>query len=445
VIATDRPVIEARVVDQEIVPLDDLDADIPRQPPNMLPEDWWMLGGSAAAALSLTWLVFYRLLPIEGAVGFWVVTWLAFLAVYAFTVRAMADKLAAKDRVVAVVLWSVALGLLTVLVLIVGYSVVKGLPGITPAFFTQTLEDVGPLDPESKGGALHAIVGTLQQLGLTVTIAVPFGILTAVFLNEVGGRMARPVRIIVDAMSGVPSIVAGLFVYSALIVSAGWGFSGFAASLALGVLMLPTVTRACEVVLRLVPDGLREAALALGAPRWRVVLQVVLPTARSGVSTSVILGMARSVGETAPLILTAFGASIVNSNPFSGPQSALPLYIWQLVRNSDPGQQRRAWAAAFALIVLVLLLFSLARSLGRSSMTGGRAGHAVVPAVGTVAALDPAFAHLAGGMRAVDEVGPAAGHEPGPGRSMPPGDDPQATGGPPPVGGTDLIDGEELP
>lgn len=406
----EREVIEAHLVEPGAPHEAAVGDDEPRQLRAMLPEDRGILAGSALSALSLTWLVFYRLLPIEGVVGFWLVCWLVFLAIYGFAVRSTAGRLAAADRVVAAVLWSAAVALFGVLVLIVGYVIVKGLPGINAAFFTQTLEDVGPLDPESKGGALHAIVGTLQQLGLTVVISVPLGITTAIFLNEVGGRMARPVRILVDAMSGVPSIVAGLFIYSALVLALGRGFSGFNASLALAVLMLPTVTRACEVVLRLVPQGVREAALALGAPRWRVALQVVLPSARSGVSTSVILGMARAVGETAPLILTAFGASILNTNAFSGPQASLPLYVWQLVRNSDPGQVRRAWAGALALIVIVLVLFTLARSLGRSRVAGRSA-----PTGAAVATLDPAFEHLTSGAGPAELAGPPDAGDPGDG------------------------------
>lgn len=372
-------------------PIDAFAADEPetiRSTRALLPEDWGLMAGCAAAAIAFQWVLFYRLLPIEGPVGFWFVTWVTFLLIYRFAVRRIHGKLAATDRVVAAALSSSAVALFTILLLIVGYVVVQGAQGITAAFFTQTLEDVGPLDPETKGGALHAILGTLQQLTLTVMLAVPLGIVTAVFLNEVGGRLSRPVRTLVDAMSGVPSIVAGLFIFTALILSLGWGFSGFAAALSLAVLMLPTVTRTCEVVLRLVPGGLREAALALGAPRWRVVLQVVLPTARSGVSTSVILGMARAVGETAPLILTAFGLAAINNNPFSGPQASLPLYIWQLVRNSDAGQVRRAWAGALALLVLVLILFTLARWLGRPRKA---APSAPVIDRSTLAALDPAF------------------------------------------------------
>ena len=370
--------------------------ETPRAPRTMLPDDWGMLAGSALAAVGLMWVLFFRLLPIHGTVGMWFLTWLVFIAIYRTVVRTVHGPLAATDRVVAAVLSSAAIALFALLALIIGYVVIKGIGGITAAFFTQTLEKVGPLDPESKGGALHAILGTLMQLGLTVLIAVPLGITTAVYLNEVGGRMARPVRTLVDAMSGVPSIVAGLFIFSAVILTLGWGFSGFAASLALAVLMLPTVTRTTEVVLRLVPGGLREAALALGAPRWRVVLQVVLPTARSGVSTAVILGMARAVGETAPLILTAFGASIINNNVFSGPQASLPLYVWQLVRNSDAGQVQRAWAGALALIVIVLVLFTLARILGRQRKV--RRDEPDLGTISSLAGMDAVFDrfHLSG-------------------------------------------------
>lgn len=382
----DDPVTDTAPDIEQFSPDDD---DVPRAPRTMLPDDWGMLAGSALAAVALMWVLFFRLLPIEGTVGMWIVTWLLFIGIYRHVVRTVHGPLAATDRVVAAALSSAAIALFALLLLIIGYVVVKGIGGITAAFFTQTLEEVGPLDPESKGGALHAILGTLMQLTLTVLIAVPLGITTAIYLNEVGGRMARPVRTLVDAMSGVPSIVAGLFIFSAIILTLGWGFSGFAASLALAVLMLPTVTRTTEVVLRLVPGGLREAALALGAPRWRVVLQVVLPTARSGVSTAVILGMARAVGETAPLILTAFGASIINNNAFDGPQASLPLYVWQLVRNSDAGQVQRAWAGALALIVIVLVLFTLARVLGRQRRVArGEPDRGITSLAGLDAAFD---------------------------------------------------------
>jgi phosphate transport system permease protein len=194
-----------------------------------------------------------------------------------------------------------------------------------------------------------------------------------VFLNEIGGRLKRPVRIFVDAMSGVPSIVAGLFIFAVWVVGLQRGFSGFGAGLALSILMLPTVARTSEEVLRLVPDGLREGSLALGASEWRTVWNVVLPTARSGLITAVILGVARAVGETAPLILTSFGSSITNPNPLSGPQEALPHYIYQYIRhNPGTGPYQRAWGAAVVLIVLVLGLFTLARVIGARTSVEAR-------------------------------------------------------------------------
>ena len=155
-------------------------------------------------------------------------------------------------------------------------------------------------------------------------MGVPLAIATAVFLNEVGGRGVRLVRTVVTAMSGTPSVVAGIFIYSILILTHVLTYSGFAASLALVVILLPSVTRVVEEVLRVVPGGLREASLALGAPQWRTVWSVVLPTARSGVVTAVLLGVARIVGETAPLLFTAFGSQVINSNPFAHPQAPCP-------------------------------------------------------------------------------------------------------------------------
>jgi phosphate transport system permease protein len=191
---------------------------------------------------------------------------------------------------------------------------------------------------------------------------VPLAILCAVFLNEIRGPLERPVQLVVDAMSGVPSIVAGLSIYAIWVVGMHRGFNGFGASLALSILMLPTVTRTALEVLRPVPDGLREGALALGASEWRTVSSVVLPTARSGLITAVILGVARSVGETAPLIMTTFGSSTWNWNPLSGPQEALPLYVYQYITfNPKTSSPERAWGAAVVLTFLVLTLFTLAR------------------------------------------------------------------------------------
>jgi phosphate transport system permease protein len=251
------------------------------------------------------------------------------------------------------------------LVMIISYVIYKGVGVITPHFFFGSVQFCGQLDPVTCGGVGHAIVGTLEQVGLAVLIAVPLAVLCAVFLNEIGGPLERPVQLIIDAMSGVPSIVAGLFIYVVWVVGLNRGFNGFGAALALAILMLPTITRTSVEVLRLVPGGLREGALALGASEWRTVWGVVLPTARSGLITAVILGVARAVGETAPLILTSFGSSVANFNPFSGAQEALPHFVYQYITyNPGTPPQQRAWAAAAVLTFLVLGLFTLGRLSG---------------------------------------------------------------------------------
>jgi phosphate transport system permease protein len=227
------------------------------------------------------------------------------------------------------------------------------------------MASIGPSSPASQSGGLQAIVGTVEQVAIAMAISVPLGVLTAVYLNEVHGRLRRPVRIFVDAMSGVPSIVAGLFIY-AVLVAGGGQFSGFAAAIALSILMLPTVTRTCEVVLRLVPDGLREASLAMGAPEWRTVWRVVLPTARSGIITAMILGVARVIGETAPLLMTSLGNPDLNLNPFRGPQASLPLASFKLFTSSQQADVARAWTFAAVLLILVLILFVLARRSART-------------------------------------------------------------------------------
>lgn len=193
------------------------------------------------------------------------------------------------------------------------------------------MSGTGPLDPLTQGGALHAIVGTLEQIAIALLVTVPLGLACAVFLNEVPGRYARFVRTIVEAMTALPSIVAGLFIYATWILLLGQDKSGFAAALALSVMMLPIVIRASDVVIRLVPGSLKEASYALGAGQWRTVWTVVLPTARSGLTTAVILGTARGIGETSPVLLTSGIAAGLNANPVDGPQLSLPLATFTLV------------------------------------------------------------------------------------------------------------------
>jgi len=318
--------------------------------------------GSFVSSLALTWLLFGRLTPLAGQPGFLIVWYLLALPIYFLVTRERHGRLVARDRVMTVLLTTG--GLITVIPLasIVIYTTLRGLEALHAGFFTQTLESAGPLDPPTAGGALHAIVGTLQQVAIALVLSVPLGVLTAIYLNEVGGRGARVIRFVIDAMSGLPSIVAGLFIYAVWV--SRYGFSGFAAALALAVLMLPTITRTTEEMLRLVPDGLREASLALGSSQWRTVFKVVLPTARTGIVTAVILGTARAIGETAPVLLTAFGNKLLNANPMSGAQDNLPLFVYFPIRSSVDAEVARAWTGAFVLIVLVLILFTLARIIG---------------------------------------------------------------------------------
>jgi phosphate transport system permease protein len=335
--------------------------DRPIRPSAIRRQDVLVLAGSAASSLALVWIPYQELAPFSGALGFVLCWFAAFVLVYWVAMRELEGPLIAADKAVAVVIGSVAIGLLIPLVAILVYVFSKGIHALTLHFFTQDQSAVGPTSPASAGGGLHAIIGSLEQVALAIILTVPVGLATAVYMNEVRGPMTRSVRTFVNAMSGVPSIVAGLFIFTVWILELGNRFSGLAATLAISILMLPTVTRTAEEVLRLVPSGLRESSLALGAPEWRTVWTVVLPTAASGLVTAVVLGVARAVGETAPLIMTSFGTPAVNKTPFQDPQQSLPLFVWQEYQLQLPGPLARAWTGALVLITMVLILFSIAR------------------------------------------------------------------------------------
>lgn len=344
-------------------------SDIPRRLRSFTNRDLGELLGLAIAAVLVTLLVFV-VSPLDGGVGFVLVAYAVFLAAYWALAHVRMDRKVAADRVATVLIGSAATLTMIPLVAIVVTVVRRGLTGLSGGFFTETLEGVAPDAPATDGGAVHAILGTLAQVGLATLLCVPFGVLTAVYLNEIRGRMTAVVRPIIDAMSGVPSIVAGLFIYSVWVIGLDQGFSGFAASLALSVLMLPTIARTTEEMLKLVDPGLRESALALGAPQWRTVVRVVLPTARAGIVTAVILGVARVAGETAPLLMTAFGNDRSNlPRTFSEPQEALPLFIYKQITNAQGSAVLRAWTGAFVLVGLVLTLFVIARLVSRPART----------------------------------------------------------------------------
>ncbi|MFE0460160.1 phosphate ABC transporter permease PstA [Kitasatospora sp. NPDC058965] len=320
---------------------------------------------AAGSALALDWLLYERVLPFSGAQGFLLLWYLFFLGLtYAIGV-AQWPALHVRERLVSLVAWSAGLLLFVLIGLQLSFLVIRGRTALGHAnFLTQTMIHTSAVSTLDSGGALHAVVGTLEQIGLATLFAVPLGIAAAVYLSEVGGRAARPVRILVEAMTALPSIVAGLFVLGVVILTAGLEPSGFAASLALTVMMMPIITRAAEVVIRLVPGTLREASLALGASQWRTVWNVVLPTARPGLATAVILGMARGIGETSPVLLTAGFTAGMNYNAFSGHQVSLPLYIWNYIRQPYPVMVTRGFAAALTLMLLVLVLFVTARVIG---------------------------------------------------------------------------------
>jgi phosphate transport system permease protein len=274
---------------------------------------------------------------------------------------------AAKDVIASSIMMTGAIAVFIPVISIVVTTFVKGIPGISVSVFTNDMGRASFIDPIGSGGLLHAIVGTLFLILITVIISVPMGMLTALYLTEIRGPGSRFIQFMVQAMSGVPSVVAGLFIFSAVILTTPLDTSGLVASLALSILMIPTVTRASQEVLLLIPNDLREAGLAMGATQWRTVAMIVVPAAKSGLITASILGVARIAGETAPLIFTLGGADKLNTNPIYGIQSALPFYIWTGFRLGTPESIQRAWTGILVLLVIVLALFTIARVVGSKS------------------------------------------------------------------------------
>ena len=342
----------------------------PRRPTERTPDDVVTLVASAVSSLSLCWLLFSRFTDGIGWFGFILCALGGFLVIYYVVTAERHGTLVAADRVVTAVVIAAAVGLLIPLALLISYVVGKGIPNLRLGFFLHDQRGITPTMPATAGGGSHAVVGTIEQVGLALIWSLPLGLLAAVFLNESRSRWRRPVRIFVDAMSGIPSVVAGLFIFAVLILPFArrytiFSFNGFMASLALAMVMLPTITQTITVVLRLVPDGLREASLALGSSRARTVWSVVLPTARTGMTTAVVLGIARAVGETAPLLFTAFGYDLMNANPIKGAQESLPLFVFRNIQKPAISAVDRAFAGALVLMVIVLALFVLARYIGR--------------------------------------------------------------------------------
>ncbi len=321
--------------------------------------------GAVLGALGLTWMVYERLIPMTGVIGFWLCWYAAFLMLFAAMSATTLDRVGVVDRMVGALVTTAGIIMVACLVGIVVFTFVRGKEALSHwNFYTKTTAYIGPEAPLNQGGVVAAMVGTLEQVALSVVLSVPLAIATAVYLSEVRGGLARMVRTVVEAMSAVPTIVAGLFIYSMLILKFGQDRSGFAASLALCISMIPVVCTTAEVVLRLVPNGLREASLALGTTQWQTVRRVVLPTARPGLLTAVLLGVARVIGETSPVLLVAGSTNELNADPLHGPMLSLPLFAFTQMKMPLDTAIARAFGSCVVLLVLVVVLFGLARILG---------------------------------------------------------------------------------
>lgn len=359
----------ARAVPATVLPTYDADAPAatPRQGLGRPPaQDRLVVWGARAAAVAVAWVVVEQLLPVSGPWWFLLAAALANVVILATATAATDRAVAVSDRVAQWLISAGATVVFAALASTVGFVLQRGWPAMRHlSFYTHTMAGVGPDAPLTQGGILNAIVGSLIELGIAVAITLPLGVGTAVFMNEIGGRFARVVRTVVEAMTALPSIVAGLFVYTVWIIALGFPRSGLAGALAIGVMMLPIIARAADVVLRVVPGSLREASLALGASRWSTVWHVVLPTARPGLATALILGVARGIGETSPVLITSGMASFMVTNPFDGVMNSLPLSIFGGARSPEPLMVTRAFGTAGTLLILVLVLFVLARLAAR--------------------------------------------------------------------------------
>ncbi|MGE3663640.1 MAG: phosphate ABC transporter permease PstA [Pseudonocardia sp.] len=321
----------------------------------------WIALGAAAALAAVVFALSSFNVP-----GFVIVTFVLFaLGVYLWS-RLVEGRRKAMDRLVTVTVSTAFVLAVLPLVSVVVTVVVNGLARFDAEFFNSSMQGI----VGAGGGGLHAIYGTLIITGLTALMSIPVGVLTAIYLVEYGyGRLARAITFFVDVMTGIPSIVAGLFAISlfTLILGPGARF-GFIGAVALSVLMIPVVVRATEEMLKIVPNELREASYALGVPKWRTIIKVVLPTSIAGIATGITLAIARVIGETAPLLITVGLATGVNLNPFDGRMATLPVFAYYSY--ATPGIPReafidRAWTAVLVLIIIVMSLNLLARVIAR--------------------------------------------------------------------------------
>lgn len=337
-------------------------ADVAPQKPWEVPkrkkmQDWLYLAALAVLAVAIT--LFSGVAGIDG----WAFTF--FFVTLLFTIVRFwrAEVKERKDAVMSVLIKSLAVAAFVPWLSIFFSLIQRGYKAIYAGYFTQDMRITAPDDDLNMGGLGHAIVGSLVMVLIATVVTVPLGILSGMYLTEIRGRLSFFIRFIIQSMSGVPSIVAGLFVFATLVTAMGT-YSGLAGSAALAVLMLPTVARTAEEVLKLVPDDLRTAGYALGSRQWRTALMIVLPTVRSGLVTAAILGVARVIGETAPLILTSLASTSFSVNVFDGGFASLPTYVFGLLRIGTENALARAWGGSMVLMFIVGLLFFAARVLG---------------------------------------------------------------------------------
>jgi phosphate transport system permease protein len=342
--------------------VNDVSAVKPKSPWRPSPKDRAKEAGIFLGTIAATCLV-VLFSPLSGKLGLFVTFFFLYALAEATSSYLKFGAMTAKDSAIKVLMACGAVLAVLPIVSILGTVFVKGSRGIKWNIFTNDMALATVTDPITTGGLLHAIVGTLLLILGALILSVPIGILTALYLTEIRGRFSKPIRFLVQAMSGVPSIVAGLFILSAVVYTITKSTSGLMGSLALTILMIPTVARTSEEVLKLIPEDLREAGTALGGTQWRTVAMIVLPAAKSGLMTAVILGVARIAGETAPLLLITGGGDALNFNVFDDPMGSLPFYIWKSFLSGSEESNTRGWAGLLILILLVLFLFTTARFL----------------------------------------------------------------------------------
>lgn len=317
---------------------------------------------TAFVALCVAALFFVMGTPVAGAVILGALVYLIALPLWSLAIE---GSRGATDRMMTGLIWSAFAIAMVPLFSLIWTVVSKGVPAINSTFLSYSFFKTEITQPV---GIYHAIMGTLIITLCAAIISVPIGVMAAIYLVEYGKKnsIAKVITFLVDVMTGIPSIVAGLFAFALFTLFAGAGYqSGFGGAVALSLLMVPIVVRATEEMLRLVPDDLREAAYALGTPKWKTIVRIVLPTSIGGIITGITLAIARVIGETAPLLLIAGITTRTNTNPFDGAMTSLPVLIFSVNGRTDADSATIAWGAALVLIVIVMVLNLIARVIGK--------------------------------------------------------------------------------